>query len=160
MCAGCHGAQGNSRIPSIPSLAGQPKVFLENTLVLIREGLREIPAMKGMLDKMTDSELTLLAVYFNTQTPQAQTTQPKADVFARGRDIAQKMMCASCHQSDYSGRSQIPRLAAQPEPYLFESMKMFRDHPGAGRDTIMAATLYGVKDQDIADMAHYLAHLK
>lgn len=160
LCAACHGAQGNSRTPSVPSLAGQPKVFLENTLVLIREGLRDIPAMKGMLDKLPDSELTALAVYFNAQTPLPQTTRPQAEVFARGKDIAQKMMCASCHQADYSGRAQIPRLAAQPEPYLLESMKTFRDHPGAGRDTIMAATLYGVKDQELADMAHYLAHLK
>lgn len=37
-----------------PSLAGQPKLFIENQLVLIQEGLREILQMKGLLDKVTD----------------------------------------------------------------------------------------------------------
>ena len=39
-------------------------------------------------------------------------------------------------------------------------MKQFRDHPGPGRDTIMAASLYGFKDADLADLAHYLAHFR
>jgi len=41
-CAACHGPGGNSQIPQFPSLAGQPKVFVENQLVLIREGLRDV----------------------------------------------------------------------------------------------------------------------
>ena len=41
----------------MPSLAGQPKVFLENQLVMIREGLREIPAMTGLLTKLSDADL-------------------------------------------------------------------------------------------------------
>jgi hypothetical protein len=39
-------------------------------------------------------------------------------------------------------------------------MKHFRDHPGPGRDTIMAASLHGMKDGELADMAHYLAHFR
>jgi cytochrome c553 len=39
-------------------------------------------------------------------------------------------------------------------------MKQFRDHPGPGRDTIMAASLYGLKDEHLADLAHFLAHFK
>ena len=35
-CAACHGADGNSTLAGTPSLAGQPKVFLENYLVLTR----------------------------------------------------------------------------------------------------------------------------
>ena len=45
LCIACHGPQGNSQIPLTPSLAGQPKLFLENQLVLIREGLRDIAQM-------------------------------------------------------------------------------------------------------------------
>jgi hypothetical protein len=35
---------GNSPSPAIPSIAGQPRVFIENQLVIMREGLREVPA--------------------------------------------------------------------------------------------------------------------
>ena len=51
LCAACHGPQGRSNNPEIPSLAGQPRIFIENQLVLIREGLREVPAMKGRLGR-------------------------------------------------------------------------------------------------------------
>ena len=60
VCGACHGPQGNSVVQDIPSLAGQPKVFLENQLVLIREGMRDIPQMKGVLDNVADAELAAL----------------------------------------------------------------------------------------------------
>jgi cytochrome c553 len=156
----CHGANGNSAIPSIPSLAGQPKIFLENHLVLIREGMRDIPAMKGQLDGMSDKELAALAVHFSAQTPAEPRTKPQAETFERGQLIAKNMLCASCHEANYAGRQQMPRLAGQHETYLRDTMKQFRDHPAPGRDTVMSASLYGLKDADLADLAHYLAHLK
>ena len=39
-------------------------------------------------------------------------------------------------------------------------MKQFRDKPARGRDTIMAAALYGLKDDELADVAHYLSHFR
>ena len=159
-CVACHGPQGNSVIPSIPSLAGQPKVFLENHLVLIREGMRDIAAMKGQLDGLSDKDLAALADYFSAQTPAAPRGTAKPEIFERGQLIAKNMLCASCHESNYAGRQQMPRLAAQHETYLRDTMKQFRDHPAAGRDTVMSAALHGLKDTDLADLAHYLAHLK
>ena len=159
-CVACHGANGNSVIPSIPSLAGQPKIFLENHLVLIREGMRDIPAMKGQLDGLSDKDLAALAVHFSAQTPAAPRTTPQAESFERGQLIAKNMLCASCHETNYAGRQQMPRLAGQHETYLRDTMKQFRDHPAPGRDTVMSASLYGLKDADLADLAHYLAHLK
>ncbi len=160
LCAACHGSLGNSQIPSIPSLAGQPRQFIENQLVLVREGLREIPEMKGMLDGVKDQEIVELASYFSAQAPTAVTVAPQQGPWLRGQQLAQKMLCGSCHLPDYSGRQQIPRLAGQQEPFLLQSMKQFRDRPGLGRDTVMAASLYGLKDQDLADLAHYLTHFR
>lgn len=158
-CAACHGPGGNSQQPLIPSLAGQPKVFIENQLVLVREGLREIAPMKGLLDGMTDAELIALAQYFSAQKPVRTATGPRdAASYGRGQALSAKMHCGSCHLPDYSGREQIPRLAGQHEAFLMQSMKQLRDRPGPGRDTIMAASLYGLKDPDLADLAHFLAH--
>jgi len=156
----CHGAQGNSQIPLTPSLAGQPKVFLENQLVLIREGMRDIPQMKGMLDGLKDADLVVLANYFSAQTPIRVSSPVNSVTYQRGKDTAQKMLCGTCHLPDYAGRQQIPRLAGQQEEFLIYSMKQFRDHPGLGRDTIMAASLYGLKDGDLDDLAHFLTNFK
>ena len=161
LCTACHGPQGNSQVPTTPSLAGQPKLFVENQLVLIREGLRKIPEMKGLMDGVSDAEIVELANYFAAQRMVATATgTPDAAKFQRGKALAGAAHCGSCHLPDYSGRQQIPRLAGQHEKFLLEAMKQFRDHPGPGRDTIMAASLYGLKDNDLADLAHYLAHYR
>lgn len=162
LCMACHGPQGNSQIPSIPSLAGQPKVFVENQLVLIREGLREVAQMKGMLDKTSDQEVIALAQYFAAQTP-AKTTSSSVNQasYLRGQASAQKMLCGTCHLSNYTGQNQIPRLAGQQEEFLVLSLKQFRDNTAmTGRDPNMAASVFGVKDPEISDLAHYLTNFK
>lgn len=160
-CATCHGPQGNSQIALNPSLAGQPKVFIENQMVLIREGLRDIPEMRGVLDGMTDAEIVAIAQYFSSQKPQPAAAGPVDRAsYERGKALAGKMLCGTCHLPDFSGREQMPRLAGQHETFLLRSMKQFRDHPGPGRDTIMAAALYGAKDSELADLAHFMAHFK
>lgn len=161
LCVACHGPQGNSQNPLIPSLAGQPRIFLENQLVIIREGLREIPQMKGLLDGVKDADLTILAIYFSSQSPIHTGTGPvNMEAYLRGQALSRTMLCGSCHQADFSGQQQIPRLAGQHETFLRDTMKQFRDHPGLGRDTIMAASLYGLTDADLADLAHFLANFK
>ena len=162
LCVACHGPQGNSQIPQFPSLAGQPKLFLENQMVIIREGLRDIPQMKGLLDGMKDSEIVVLATYFSSQTPvrPAAVSPLDAETYQRGQTLARAMLCGTCHLPDYSGRQQIPRLAGQQETFLFDAMKQLRDHAGPGRDTIMSASLYGLKNEHLADLAHFLAHFK
>ena len=160
ICMACHGPQGHSQNPEIPSLAGQPRLFLENQLVLIREGLRVIPEMKGMLQGLTDPEIIAMATYFAAQKPAAHGGVVNDTVWRRGQAVAGRMLCGTCHLPDYAGRQQIPRLAGQHERFLLQSMKQFRDRPGPGRDTIMAASLYGLKDDELAELAHYLANFK
>ena len=116
--------------------------------------------MKGMLDTLKDPELVALATHFSTQTPAKPTGSINREVFERGKALSAKMLCGSCHLADYSGRQQMPRLAGQNEAFLASSMKQFRDHAGLGRDTVMSASLYGLKDNDLADLAHFLANYK
>lgn len=158
-CMACHGPQGVSLIPSIPSLAAQPRVFLENQLVLIREGLRDIPAMKGSLDGVPDAELTALARYFSAQPapPPAKGPVDSAS-FQRGQALAKSALCGTCHLPGHQGRDQVPRLASQHEQFLRDVMKEYRDKPGPGRDTVMAAALYGITDAQLKDLAHFFAH--
>ena len=158
-CMACHGPEGNSQIHLTPSLAGQPRIFLENQLVLIREGLRDIPQMKGLLDGVNDADIGALASYFSAQVPAKPQGTADIATYERGQATSGRMLCGSCHLPDYAGRQQIPRLAGQQEAFLLHSMKQFRDHPGPGRDTIMAATLRGIGDADLERLAHYFAQV-
>jgi len=159
LCAGCHGADGNSQLKGIPSLAAQPKLFLENQLVLIREGVRDVPSMKGTLDGVSDTEITELAKYYADKTLAPVPADKDAEVFARGGQLAEGMRCGICHLPTYLGREQIPRLAGQREDYLLHSMLQFKNNQAVGRDSNMAASVYGVSDQDLKDISYYLARV-
>lgn len=159
ICNACHGPGGNSRIALTPSLAGQPKLFIENQLVLIREGLREVASMAAVMAGMTDQTIIALAQHFAAQAPVRKAVTVNADKARVGAETAGKTLCGTCHLPDYAGQNQVPRLAGQDEAYLVLAMKQFRDNPGPGRDTIMAASLRGLNDADLANLAHYLAGL-
>lgn len=168
LCAACHGAQGVSSIPNIPSLAGQPKVFIENQLVMIREGLREVPAMAGMLDKLGDADLTSLANWYaglkleGPAGPDAQASVTRASLTrnAAGATMAKQALCGTCHLPTYLGQSQVPRLAGQREDYLQQTMVLMRDGKAVGRDSIMSSTLRGMSDEQLRDLAHYFSNLR
>lgn len=158
LCVACHGPLGNSQNPLIPSLAGQPRIFMENQLVLIREGLRDIPSMKGVLDGLSDPDLIVLAQYFAAQTPAPMTGAVDATRYVRGKELAAQSLCGSCHLPGYQGREQVPRLAGQQETFLREVMLEYRDKPGPGRDTVMTNALRGMSNAQLDDLAHFLAH--
>jgi cytochrome c553 len=161
VCEVCHGQGGNSITPRIPSIAGQPKLFIETQLVLMREELRPAPVMQPLVQNMKDAEITRFADHFSKLTPKSTETGP-ADpkLIERGKERAAALRCGVCHVSDFKGQNQIPRLAAQRSDYLAAEMRAYRDNKRKGGDTIMAATLYGVPDADIDALAHFLSRLR
>jgi len=159
VCAACHGADGNAQLQGAPSLAGQPKIFIENQLVMIREGMRNIPMMQGMLNGVTDDEISAMAVHYAALPLKKPPADRQAALYALGEKKSNEMRCGSCHLPNYVGREQIPRLAGQREDYLLHSMRQFKSNQAIGRDTIMAASLYGVGDDDLKAIAYYLSRL-
>jgi cytochrome c553 len=157
VCAACHGADGNSTLPGSPSLASQPRVMIENQLVMIREGLRDVPAMKGVVEGMTDDEIQQLARFYASQPARIVAAATDAARVQRGQALAQKALCGTCHLPDFAGRDQIPRLAQQREDYLLATMRQWRTGVYPGRDTIMSAALNGLSEADLADLAYYFA---
>jgi cytochrome c553 len=160
VCGACHGPDGNSKIVGTPSLAGQPKTFLENQMVMIREGMREIPAMKGQLDGLSDAAIISIAKFYTANQAISQAGPRNNALFEKGQVISKEALCGTCHLPNYVGRDQMPRIAAQREDYLLYSMRQFRSNQATGRDTIMAASLYGMSDDDLKAIAHYLSQLQ
>jgi cytochrome c553 len=158
LCAACHGPDGNSTNPQIPSIAGQPKLFLENQLILFREELRKSDQMLPVVKGLKDAEIIKLAEHFSRLPPKPmETGAPDKALLTRGDAASKKLRCGICHLSDYSGQNQVPRLAGQREAYLEAEMRAYRDGKRTGGDTIMAAALYGVGDADIKALAHHLS---
>jgi cytochrome c553 len=158
LCAACHGEDGNSTNAQIPSIAGQPKLFLENQLILFREELRKSDQMLPVVKGLKDPEIIKLAEHFSKLPAKSmETGVPEKALLQRGPQRAKELRCGICHLSDFSGQNQIPRLAGQREAYLEAEMRAYRDGKRTGGDTIMAAALYGVSDADIKALAHFLS---
>ena len=161
LCASCHGPDGNSPDPKIPSIAGQPKLFIETQLVLFREELRKSEQMLPIVRGMKDPEIIQLAEHFSKLPAKGmESGDPDPALMKTGAEKAKALRCGICHTADFGGQKQVPRLAAQREAYLEAEMRAYRDGKRAGGDTIMAATLYGVSDADIRALAHFLARSK
>ena len=161
LCNVCHGVNGNSATPGTPSIAGQPALFVENQLVLIREGVRKVqPVMEAAVQGMKDAEIRALARHYAAQKPTGAQGAPDHALMKQGAALVRKLHCASCHQADFRGHEQMPRLAAQREEYLEAAMNAYRHYTRTGGDTLMAAALYGTSDADVKALAHFLAKQK
>ena len=158
LCAACHGPEGNSPDPKIPSIAGQPKLFIETQLVLFREELRKSEQMLPIVRGMKDPEIIKLAEHFSKLPSKGmESGKPDAALLKSGAEKAKALRCGICHTADFGGQNQVPRLAGQRETYLEAEMRAYRDGKRSGGDTIMAAALYGVSDADIRALAHFLS---
>ena len=56
-CLACHGENGTSSTPDVPSLGAQPAYFLLIQLFMFRERLRPIEPMTQMLKGVSDDDL-------------------------------------------------------------------------------------------------------
>lgn len=156
-CGACHGPDGNSQTPDIPSLAGQPVIFIETQLIFFREGLRRSEQMTPLAKELTDEEIGALAAHYAALPAKALPGQVSDALMARGRELSDARRCGTCHLPDFSGRQQMPRLAGQREDYLVLALTAYRDQTRGGADTTMIDIMRGLTDQDIAALAHFLA---
>ncbi|MFQ3787676.1 c-type cytochrome [Halomonas sp. A29] len=158
VCGSCHGEDGNSTTPGIPSLAGQPPLSITNQLIYFRERLRQNEVMTPQARGLSDAEIQALAAYYADQPVIAPDSEPKTALMNQGRDLAREHRCASCHRSDFSGQEQMPRLAHQREDYLAQAMLAYRERSRGGPDTTMVDVMRSIDEEEIAALAHFLAH--
>jgi cytochrome c553 len=148
VCLACHGADGQSRIPEIPSLGGQPSFFVVAQLFLFREGRRDNLAMIAAAKGLTNSDLTAFAERVTKLPPPPPPEDPPDSArFARGRSLTLRNPCGVCHNPDFSGREQMPRLPNQREDYLLKSMREYKSGARLGYGGAMAQELAGLTDQ-------------
>jgi cytochrome c553 len=159
-CVACHGADGNSPIPMFPSIAGQPRQFIEMSLIMFREGRRINEAMKPLVDKMSNADVRDLAQFFAAQKMASPAAQPAVDVVARGMAITESNNCVQCHRAALTGQQHIPRLAGQHKDYLLAQLKGFKAGTRADFDGTMTSAAQALQPQDLELVADYLSTLQ
>jgi cytochrome c553 len=159
-CVACHGADGNSPIPMFPSIAGQPRQFIEMSLIMFREGRRINEAMKPLVDKMSNADVRDLAQFFAAQKMAPPAGLPAAEVVARGKAITESNNCVQCHGAALTGQQHIPRLAGQHKDYLLAQLKGFKAGTRADFDGTMTSAAQALQPQDLELVADYLSTLQ
>lgn len=153
-CLACHGEKGQSETPEVPSLGAQPSAAMLIQLYLFREKRRTNEIMNEMAKAMTDADLQRFSdAIAKLPAPKPPADAPDAARMERGRALAQQHHCNSCHNPDYSGRDNIPRLAAQREDYLVKGLREYKSGTRKGYDPQMAEVLQPVTDEQIVDLA-------
>jgi len=66
-CQACHGANGVSRNPRIPNLAGQQPDYLVAQLQAFRSATRKNSLMEAVAAQLSDAEMTALARYWGSR---------------------------------------------------------------------------------------------
>jgi len=157
LCMVCHGEGGRSVNPAVPSLAGQPPLYVYYQLLQFRDERRKDPAMSPVAVGMKDADMRDIAAYFAAEKPASVKRGNDPELIKAGEKIAQGLHCNSCHMPDYSGQKHIARLAGQHREYLVRQLRGFKTGSRPDIDGTMASAAQPLSDQDIDSMASYLA---
>lgn len=159
VCAACHGADGNSQMPGVPSLAGQPRQFIVTALFMFREGRRKNDQMAPFVDKLSNTDLNDLAAYYASlkMAPPKHSTTPER--IAQGKAITEQHNCVACHTATLTGQQHIPRVASQRHDYLLSQLRQFRAATRGDFDGTMTSATQALTQNDIEVLADYLASL-
>jgi cytochrome c553 len=160
-CLACHGEKGVSEAPNIPSLGGQPAPYLLIQLYLFREKQRTVEIMNQVTAKFTDDDLRNFSDFIAKLPP----PPPPADAgdparMQRASALITVHRCNSCHGLDLAGRDNIPRIADQREDYLAKTLREYKSNTRHGYDGVMAEVTQPIADEQIADLAYYIARFR
>jgi len=159
VCFACHGPEGNSANPVMPSLAGQPEQFISTELFQFREGNRKDPQMTPLAASLTNADMNDLAAYFSAQKPRPPSHKTDPANAAAAPKLAEQFNCVQCHGKALLGQQHIPRLAGQQFEYLKTQLRGFKAQTRADLDGNMTSAAQALSEKDIDALVDYMAGL-
>jgi cytochrome c553 len=160
-CLACHGEKGQSETENIPSLGAQQAPYALIQLFMFREKLRVFEPMNEMAKPLTDDDLRTFSDFLAKlpkPVPPADAGDPAR--MARAQAAVQQHRCNTCHNPDFSGKDNVPRIANQREDYLAKTLAEYKDNSRHGYDGSMADVMGPVTPAQIADLAYFIARVR
>jgi cytochrome c553 len=160
-CLQCHGENGQSLKPDVPSLGGEPAQYALIQLFMYRERLRVAPVMNDIMKQASDDDLRAISdAIAKLPPPPPPSEVGDSQRLARGSNLAEQNHCNVCHRTDFSGQENVPRLADQREDYLLKTLQDYKSGARHAYDGTMAEVLQPVDESDLSVLAYYLAHAR
>lgn len=172
-CAGCHNPDGNSIIPTFPSLAGQQPEYLLKQLMDFKadEGgtaARHSDAMTPMVAALTMEDMEDLAAFYAEQeaTPGQATGEEALLALGRilyhGGNIENGVpACASCHGPTGKGiPPHYPALAGQHSQYTFTQLDLFNKGERVNDNGVMKNVLTRMSGREKRAVSEYIQGMR
>ena len=168
-CTACHGAEGNSSLPTWPNIAGQSASYIVAQLSAFKGGSRTDPLMAPQAMMLSDEDMRNVAVYFESLPAAAMAvanpaTVSKGEALYRGGNAdAGIPACLACHGPTGRGNpaANYPAVQGQHATY---TAKQLRDYASGGRTSdgktrIMRDISSRLSTDDIEALASYVQGL-
>lgn len=169
VCAGCHGADGNSIIPNFPSLAGQHAEYLFKQLMEFKaeEGgtaVRQSEQMTPMVAALSEEDMANLADFYASQQAAQGTLIDDEDLIETGRIIYHGgniengvPACASCHGPTGAGiPPHYPALAGQHSMYTLAQLDLFNKGKRTNDNKVMQQVLTRLSGKEKRAVSAYI----
>lgn len=157
-CAGCHGTNGASNGPAIPSLAGLSKDYLVESMQAYKEDEKNPTIMNRIAKGYSDKEFELMGDFFAAQKVYRIPNQPYDEAKAKDGKKLHEKYCSSCHSEGGTvGDDEVGLLSGNSALYLQYALADFvsgsRDMPKKMKKQIKKMLK---KDEDAFDkLVHY-----
>jgi len=160
-CLACHGENGQSQTPDVPSLGAQQAFYVTVQLLMFRERMRVVDPMNDMTKGLSDADLQSLADTIAKLPAPRPPDGPLDDArIERARALVEKNHCNFCHTPNFAGQQNVPRIADQREDYLVKALRGYKNNSRRGYDAAMADVIEPITDEQILDLAYYIARVK
>ena len=167
VCAGCHGVDGNSAVPTFPKLAGQDARYLAKQLADFKSGARKDPSMLGMVAGLTQKDMENLGAYYASQKAGPgvasgdAATLKKAERLYRGGDAKSGISaCMSCHgPSGHGIPPRFPAVSGQHATYAQKQLLDFKNGTRSNDSDTMTRIAFRMSEAEIKAVSEYMAGL-
>ena len=167
VCAGCHGADGNSGVPANPTLAGQHAGYTAKQLANFKSGERKNAIMQGMVAALSPQDMLDLGAFYARQQAKPRPANDKElaligqNLYRAGNAAVGLPACAGCHSPNGAGiPAQYPRLAGQHVDYTVAQLRAFRaGERGNDMNKVMRTIAGRLSDREMQALAEYVSGL-
>jgi cytochrome c553 len=160
-CLACHGENGQSQNENVPSLGAQQAFYVTVQLLMFRERMRVADPMNDMTKGLSDDDLQNFAdIISKLPAPQPAAGPVDEARMQRAQVLVQQNRCNFCHLPDFTGQQNVPRIGAQREDYLVKALRGYKDNSRHGYDASMADVIAPITDEQMLDLAYYIARVK
>jgi cytochrome c553 len=172
ICAGCHGSDGNSMIPTNPILAGQHAAYIKKQLHNFQvkgqseKAMRENAVMVVFASALSDDQIADVAAFYNQQSTRPSYAKNKdlalvgESLYKGGNPESGIPACSSCHGPKGAGiPDQYPRLAGQYTDYTVTTLLAYKNGLRNNNKQMMMISKR-MSEEQINAVSEYLAGLR